>query len=219
MLARADCARLPLAAESVDLIFCDPPYDRQNLPCYRWLAQEAMRVLKPGGFVLAIAPGYWLGPVMAEFGVFEFFWVLNIRHTGMGSMMWNKRIVVREKPLIAYSKGAGTPRCNVLSSFNGDGADKRYHHWGQDVASARYYIDCFSAPGDLVVDPFVGGGTTLVAGRLIGRRCIGFDIDPTALATTAARLAETDIYYPLPLFAELRRPQQPGADAACDYRE
>jgi hypothetical protein len=38
-------------------------------------------------------------------------------------------------------------------------------------------IDAFSAPGDLVADYFVGGGTTLVEARLAGRLAVGTDIN------------------------------------------
>ena len=36
----------------------------------------------------------------------------------------------------------------------------------------------FTAPGDLVVDPMAGSGTTVDAARLLGRRALGFDLVP-----------------------------------------
>ena len=45
---------------------------------------------------------------------------------------------------------------------------------------ARASIDAFSDPGDLVADPFVGGGTTLVESRVRGRLSIGTDISTLA---------------------------------------
>ena len=47
-------------------------------------------------------------------------------------------------------------------------------------------IEAFSAPGHLVVDPFVGGGTTLVECMLSGRPAIGADLNP--LATFVSRV-------------------------------
>ena len=44
-----------------------------------------------------------------------------------------------------------------------------------DLASA--VIEAFSDPGDLVADYFVGGGTTLVEARLLGRLAFGSDVD------------------------------------------
>lgn len=46
-----------------------------------------------------------------------------------------------------------------------------------------------SLPGDLVVDPFMGSGTTLVAAAHAGRRAFGCDIGTLALETVRARLA------------------------------
>lgn len=48
-------------------------------------------------------------------------------------------------------------------------------------------IETFSAPGDLLLDPFVGGGTTLVEGVRMGRRTVGADLNPLATFVTRAK--------------------------------
>jgi hypothetical protein len=45
---------------------------------------------------------------------------------------------------------------------------------------ARAAIECFSKPGDLVLDPFVGGGTSLVEALSLGRDAVGVDISSLA---------------------------------------
>jgi hypothetical protein len=45
---------------------------------------------------------------------------------------------------------------------------------------ARYCIRYYSKVGETVLDPMAGSGTTLVESRLLGRNCLGFDIDPLA---------------------------------------
>ena len=53
----------------------------------------------------------------------------------------------------------------------------------------RAVIDTFTKPGDLVVDPFVGGGTTLVESLVSGRHAIGADI--SSLATFVSEVKTT----------------------------
>ena len=101
-------------------------------------------------------------------------------------------IRVNAKPILAYSKGQALPPNSTITMFRSGGRDKRYHRWGQDVVSARYCITSFSRPGDLVLDPFIGGGTTAVACEQLGRRWICGDLDSMALATTAKRLKPTN---------------------------
>jgi hypothetical protein len=45
---------------------------------------------------------------------------------------------------------------------------------------ARAAIDTLTEPGDVVLDPHVGGGTTLVEARAAGREAVGVDISPLA---------------------------------------
>jgi DNA modification methylase len=80
------------------------------------------------------------------------------------------------------------PRCNITSVFVGTGADKRYHAWGQDEASARYYIDCLTKKGDLVLDPFCGGGTTVAMCKVLERECIAFELDPATAEIARERV-------------------------------
>ncbi len=45
----------------------------------------------------------------------------------------------------------------------------------------QHIIEQFTNPGDLVLDPFIGGGTTAVEARTLGRRCVGIDINTLAV--------------------------------------
>jgi DNA modification methylase len=52
-------------------------------------------------------------------------------------------------------------------------------------------IEYFSKPGDLVVDPYMGGGTTVVEGVVAGRRVLGNDLN--TLATFVAKAKVTSL--------------------------
>lgn len=52
---------------------------------------------------------------------------------------------------------------------------------------ARAAIAAFSLPHDLVIDPFVGGGTTAVEALFSGRRCVAADLNPVATFVTRVK--------------------------------
>lgn len=54
-------------------------------------------------------------------------------------------------------------------------------------AFARAAIDLFTDVGDYVLDPFVGGGTTLVEARLAGRPAVGADLNQLAVFVSRAK--------------------------------
>lgn len=53
---------------------------------------------------------------------------------------------------------------------------------------ARNVMLRYSKVGDIVLDPMVGGGTTLIEAKLLNRRGIGFDINPEAIKLTKKNL-------------------------------
>lgn len=52
----------------------------------------------------------------------------------------------------------------------------------------RYFIQKFTEKGDIVYDPFMGRGTTLIEAALLGRNIIGNDINPLCKLLTLPRL-------------------------------
>ena len=215
--AQAHIKELPIAASTVDLLFTDPPYPTKFLQCYEWLAVEAMRVLKPGGFLVAMCGGLNLNKIFRMFddvGLL-YFWECQQRvSSGNAPRVWRHRagkkfpIIARSKSILVYSKGEAVPTSGNLNSMfdplPGDFTiSKSYHKWGQDVATCRYYIEMFSGAGALVLDPFIGGGTTAVACELLQRRWVGFDLDFTALLNSRSRLQGAQVTYPLPLFTQI----------------
>lgn len=56
---------------------------------------------------------------------------------------------------------------------------------------ARAVIEAYSRPGDIVLDPFMGGGTTVIEAMVLGRRAIGSDINE--LSTFLANVKVTPL--------------------------
>ena len=51
-------------------------------------------------------------------------------------------------------------------------------------------ITLVTSPGDLVLDPFCGSGTTLLAAEFLGRNSMGIDVSPAAVELMRQRLAQ-----------------------------
>ncbi len=66
--------------------------------------------------------------------------------------------------------------------------DKTAHPATFPVALARRVIELFTHRGELVLDPFVGSGTTLVAARELDRNAVGFDLRPEYVDLALSRL-------------------------------
>lgn len=61
-------------------------------------------------------------------------------------------------------------------------------NWAPQIP--RAVIETYTSLGDTVLDPFVGGGTTLLEAFTLGRHGIGFDVSDLALEMTRSRLNE-----------------------------
>jgi site-specific DNA-methyltransferase (adenine-specific) len=77
--------------------------------------------------------------------------------------------------------------------------ESRLHPAQKPVKLMEALIELTTAPGQLVLDPFCGSGTTLVAARRLGRRYLGFEINREFAALARQRLG-----------AEVARPKSDG---------
>jgi site-specific DNA-methyltransferase (adenine-specific) len=66
------------------------------------------------------------------------------------------------------------------------------------VELPAWFIKLFTQMGDVVLDPFLGSGTTAVAAKQLDRRCIGIETEPAYIEIANRRLDE--LQRPLPLF-------------------
>lgn len=64
----------------------------------------------------------------------------------------------------------------------------RVHPTQKPIGLMRRLVELFTSPGDRIIDPFSGSGTTLRAARDLGRYYVGSEINPKYAASAAARL-------------------------------
>jgi site-specific DNA-methyltransferase (adenine-specific) len=202
-LYHGDClvAMPKLASESVDCVVTDPPYlvnyrDRSgrtiaNDSNDEWLAPafaEMFRVLKRDAVCISFyswnkADRFFLAWKAAGFRI--------AGHLVFAKSYSSKAGLVRYQHESAYVLAKGRPPVPaqpiadvVPFPYSGN----RHHPTEKPVSSLRMLIQAFTNPGDTVLDPFAGSGSTCVAARELGRRYIGIELDARYFAAAKARL-------------------------------
>ncbi|MEK6853705.1 MAG: DNA methyltransferase, partial [Nanoarchaeota archaeon] len=72
--------------------------------------------------------------------------------------------------------------------------DKTVHPATFPISLSRKVIELFTHKGELVLDPFVGSGTTLVAAQDLERNAVGFDLNEKFVKHAKSRLTETKLF-------------------------
>ena len=72
--------------------------------------------------------------------------------------------------------------------------DKKQHPAVFPIALPAKLISLFTHQGELVVDPFVGSGTTLVSARDFDRNALGFDLNQGYIDFTLERLKQLGLF-------------------------
>lgn len=72
--------------------------------------------------------------------------------------------------------------------------DKRVHPATFPISLSKRVIELFTHEGELVLDPFIGSGTTLVATRDVNRNAVGFDLHKKYIELCEERLKEPTLF-------------------------
>lgn len=188
---------------SVDFILTDPPYvtnfrDRQgrtvaNDDNGRWLRpafNQMHRVLKDGGFCVSFYGWNKVDLFMDAWKAAGF--------RVVGHLVFRKRYAsstrfLRYQHEQAYLLAKGNPTLpaqpipDVLDfPYTGN----RLHPTQKPIEALTPLIEAFTKPGDLVLDPFSGSGSTLAAAQQIWRNWTGIELDNAHYHTASKRLAE-----------------------------
>ena len=188
-------------ADSIDLVLTDPPYlinyhprDGRTIAgdtSDAWLFPafaEAYRVLKSGGFCISFygwsrADSYLRAWRKAGF-------------RPVGHLVWVKSYAsgaafLHYRHEQAYLLAKGEPE-RPLSPIDDvqewEYTGNRLHPTQKPVSALLRLIRAFSLPGEVVLDPFCGSGSVLLAAKLLGRRYIGIELRKDYYDITRERL-------------------------------
>jgi SAM-dependent methyltransferase len=175
---------------SVDAIITDPPYPAEYIPLFDDLGALAARVLKPDGVLIAYSgQAHLIDGLTALASHLRYWWTLALHHQRAGYVVHGgRRVMNRWKPLLLFTRKDGCAPAEFADLVEGTGREKELHVWQQAAGELGYLLETFTRAGDLVIDPFVGSGTTAVACLQLGRRFIGCDIDAGAVAIARRRV-------------------------------
>jgi site-specific DNA-methyltransferase (adenine-specific) len=199
-----DCIDLMahMPARSVDFVLTDPPY------LVRYRDRSGRRIINDDNDAWVKPSFAQIHRVLKSDSLFASFYSWNKtdvfmtawREAGfrvIGHIVFRKRYASTSRHLSythesAYLLAKGFPPFpdrappDVIDwHYSGN----RLHPTQKPVQSLKPLIAAFTRPGDIVLDPFSGSGSTLVAAHELGRHFIGIDLDPDHHLTARRRLA------------------------------
>jgi len=175
---------------SIDAIITDPPYPKEFLHVWKELSEFGARVLKPSGFLITYCPQYYLDRVMCDMRQDLTYWCqIVMTHDRSRSTLFPRKEICGYKPILVFQKPPITkPYKSFVDIIKGSGREKGLHEWQQSEGELTPLIETFTQVGDIIMDPFMGSGTTLAAALRNNRKAIGFDINPKVEEVVKKRL-------------------------------
>ena len=175
---------------SVDLIFTDTPYDRAAIKLFDGLGEFAAKKLRPGGSLV-----FYLGQIQLPEAIrilsthLRYWWCCSCYHSGPTLLRMNEYGIVNGwKPILWFVKETRGDKETFINDVATGTKEKSHHEWQQAESEALYFIEKLTKPGDFVVDPFCGGGTTPAVCEKSGRKWRAFEIDPAWYAKSCERI-------------------------------
>ena len=204
-----------IASASIDTIITDPPYfigmthngkkgNYNDLiimkPFFDSLFSEFSRVIKENGKVY----------IFCDWRTYAFHYPLLLKHISVRNMLvWDKisgpgssyafthELILFAEKDTPYMKGSNIFRIPGFSAGAKKTNGEMLHPTQKPVEVIEKLITDSTKEGDLVLDCFMGSGTTAVAAKKLNRNFIGFEIQEKYITISENRLKQVEI---LPTF-------------------
>ena len=203
VIFNADCIDVmrSFGRGSVDMIVTDPPYITHyksqdghsviNDDNSRWLrpaVNQMHRVLKDGGFCVSF---YGWNKIDLFFEAWKEACFRVVGHVPRKGYASSERFLRYEhEQAYLLAKGELTlPAHPVPDVIDFPNTGKKLHPTQKPVEALMPLIEAFTQPGNLVLDPFCGSGSTLAAAQQLGRDWTGIELDNGHYRTASKRLA------------------------------
>lgn len=163
---------------SIDCIITDPPYPKEFIEVWSKLSRVAKRVLKPNGYCVAYSGQMYLPEVISRMSDnLDYYWTFAVYHEGQTQIVNGINLMCRWKPVLIFQNGKKKIENTFQDYFISEQREKQGHDWQQSKSGVGYLIEMFTKPNDLILEPFAGSGTTIIAAKEKGRRVIAAEID------------------------------------------
>ena len=163
---------------SIDCIITDPPYPYEFIEVWTKLSRFAKRVLKPNGFCIAYSGQMYLPEVMKRMTEhLNYYWTFAMYHEGQTQIVNGVNLICRWKPVLIFQKNKKKINNTIQDYFISEQREKQAHNWQQSKSGVSYLIEMFTKPNDLILEPFAGGGTTIIAAKEKHRNIMAAEID------------------------------------------
>jgi site-specific DNA-methyltransferase (adenine-specific) len=202
-IAHGDCIQVmrQMPANSVDFILTDPPYlvnykDRtgrsiQNDSNSDWLIpamREAYRVLKQDRVAVMF---YGWSAVDKFFAAWRAAGFYPVGHIVFRKDYASQSRLVRYQHEQAYLLAKGKPplpKNPIADVIDVDYSGNKLHPTQKPLSALVPLIRSFSLPGEVLLDPFAGSGSSCAAAALTHRRYIGIELDDKYYSEAKSRL-------------------------------
>lgn len=171
-----------------DFIITDPPYPKEYLPMYDVLARRSLEWLKLGGLLVVMCGQSYLDTIYQKLSRhLVYYWTAAYMTPEQSTPLRHRQVNAFWKPILIYANGQYTGKI-FGDVFQSGSREKDLHEWQQSVSGMLSIVKQICLPGQWILDPFCGSGTTGVAALRHGCLFHGIDIDESAVKIARSRL-------------------------------